>query len=97
MAMVFCCSTSLLLKLLPSCVLPLLPAILVFRLVPRNLGFTLPHWNVEVTMLNVAVPLIVAGIVYGVGLLMLCWLLRIDEVAVVLGRFLRHRKRSAER
>ena len=84
-----------LLKLIPACGLPLVPAILIFRVIPRNLNFTLPHWNVEITTLNVAAPLIAAGFVYGVCLLALCWLFRIDEAAVVLGRILHRRKRSA--
>ena len=83
-----------LLKLIPACGLPLIPAILVFRVIPRNLDFTLPHWNVEVTTLNVAAPLVAAGVVYGICLLALCRAFRIDEVAVVLGRILHRGKRG---
>ena len=55
----------------------------------------LPHWNVEVTTLNVAAPLVAAGLVYGVGLLALCRLFRIEEAMLVLGRILHRKKRSA--
>ena len=93
-----------LLKLLLACTLSLLPAFLVFRTVPRNMAFTLPHWNIEVATLNNAVPLISAGFVYGICLLALCWLFRIEETAVVMGRILRkkvypgilYRKKSCE-
>ena len=83
-----------LLRLIPACVLPLIPSILVFRAIPRNLDFTLPYWDIPVSKLNVAAPLASAGIVYGIGLLALCLLFRIDEIGVVLGRFLHRRKRS---
>ena len=82
--------------MIPACGLPLIPAILIFRAIPRNLNFTLPHWNVEITTLNVAAPLVAAGFVYGACLLALCWLFRIDEAAVVLGRILHRRKRSSK-
>ena len=84
-----------LLRLIPACGLPLIPAILIFRVIPRNLNFTLPHWNIEITTLNVAAPLVAAGFVYGACLLALCWLFRIDEAAVVLGRILHRRKKRA--
>ena len=84
-----------LLRLIPACGLPLVPAILVFRVIPRNLEFTLPYWNVEITTLNVAAPLIAAGFLYGGCLLALCWLFRIEEAAVVLGRILHRGKKRA--
>ena len=85
-----------LLRLIPACGLPLIPAVLISRVIPRNLEFTLPYWNVEVTTLNVAVPLVTAGFVYGVGLLALCCLFRLEETMLVLGRILhRGKKRSA--
>ena len=83
-----------LLKLVPVCVLPLVPAILIFRVIPRNLDFTLPYWNVSVSKLNVATPLLSAGIVYGVCLLALCWFFRIDEAGVVISKFMRRGRRS---
>ena len=83
-----------LLRLVPACVLPLVPAVLIFRAIPRNLEFTIPYWEVSVSKLNVLVPLAAAGIVYGLGLLVLCWILRIEEVGVVLNRFARRGKRS---
>ncbi len=84
-----------LLRLVPACGLPLIPAVLISRAIPRNLEFTLPHWNAEVTTLNVAAPLVAAGLVYGVGLLALCRLFRIEEAMLVLGRILHRKKRSA--
>ena len=84
-----------LLKLVPACCLPLIPSILVFRAVPHDLEFTLPHWNVEITTLNVAVPLIAAGLVYGIGLLVFCRLFRIEEVTLVWGRILHRGKKRA--
>ena len=83
-----------LLRLVPACVLPLVPAVLVFRAIPRNLEFTIPYWEVSVSKLNVLVPLAAAGIAYGLGLLALCWLFRIEEIGVVLNRFARRGKRS---
>lgn len=84
-----------LLRLIPACGLPLIPAVLVSRMIPRNLEFTLPYWNVEVTTLNVAAPLIAAGFVYGIGLLVLCGVFRIEEMMLVWGRILHRGKRSA--
>lgn len=84
-----------LLRLVPACVLPLIPAILVFRAIPRKLDFTLPYWNIQVSKLNVAAPLLSAGIVYGLCLLALCWLFRIDEAAMVLHKFMRRRSGRA--
>lgn len=87
-----------LLKLVPACVLPLIPAILIFRLivnpVPSGLYVAVPHWEVIKLKLNFLIPLLAAGIVYGVCLLALCWLLRIDEASVVLGKFMRKGRRS---
>ena len=83
-----------LLRLVPACVLPLVPAVLAFRAIPRNLEFTIPYWEVSVSKLNVLVPLAAAGIAYGLGLLVLCWILRIEEIGVVLNRFARRGKRS---
>ena len=86
-----------LLRLIPACGLPLIPAVLIARAIPRNLEFTLPHWNVEITTLNVAAPLVAAGFVYGVGLLALCWVFRIEEAMLVWGRILhRGRKRAGQ-
>ena len=82
-------------RLIPACGLPLVPAILISRVIPRNLEFTLPYWNVEITTLNVAAPLVAAGFVYGIGLRALCWLVRLEEATLVLGRILHRRKRSA--
>lgn len=84
-----------LLKLVPACVLPLIPAILVFRLVviPDSLDLSmLPYGELLKTKLTVGVPLLAAGAVYGLFLLALCLGFRIDETAVVLGRFLRRRR-----
>lgn len=83
-------------RLVPACVLPLIPAILIFRAIPRKLDFTLPYWNIQVSKLNVAAPLLSAGIVYGLCLLALCWLFRIDEAAMVLHKFMRRRSGSAK-
>lgn len=86
-----------LLKLLPACVLPLIPAYFVFRAVsiPDGLYVAVPYWDAMKPKLNVALPLLSAGAVYGVGLLALCWLLRIDEAAMALNKFMR-RRRAAE-
>jgi putative peptidoglycan lipid II flippase len=87
-----------LLRLIPACVLPLVPAVFVFRrtVIPGDLDFSmLPHGELLKMKLAAGVPLLTAGIVYGVGLLALCWLFRIDEVGVVLGRFLRRKRRAA--
>jgi putative peptidoglycan lipid II flippase len=87
-----------LLKLIPACGLPLIPAFLIFRLIviPDGLDLSmLPHGDLLKMKLTVGVPLLAAGIVYGIGLLALCMLFRIDETGAVLGRFLRRKKRSA--
>ena len=84
-----------LLRLVPACILPLIPAILVFRLVviPDSLDLSmLPYGNLLKMKLCVGTPLLAAGIVYGVCLLALCRLFRIDETGVILGRFLRRRQ-----
>ena len=86
-----------LLKLIPACGLPLIPAFLIFRLIviPDGLDLSmLPHGDLLKMKLAVGVPLIAAGIVYGIGLLALCMLFRIDETGAVLGKFLRRVKRS---
>ena len=67
---------------------------MVFRVIPRNLDFTLPLANIPVTKLNVLIPLAAAGVVYGLGLLGLCLVFRIEEAAVALSRFARRGKRS---
>ncbi len=87
-----------LLKLIPACGLPLIPAFLIFRLIviPDGLDLSmLPHGDLLKMKLTVGVPLIAAGIVYGIGLLALCMLFRIDETGAVLGKFMRRKKRSA--
>ncbi len=87
-----------LLKLIPACGLPLIPAVLVLRVIviPDGLDLSmLPYGNLLKMKLAVGVPLLAAGIVYGIGLLALCMLFRIDETGAVLGRFLRRKKRSA--
>ena len=86
-----------LLKLVPACVLPLIPAILVFRLIviPGDLDLSmLPYGNILKSKLTVGVPLLTAGIVYGLCLLAFCWLFRIDETAIVLQKFLRRGRRG---
>ena len=40
-------------------------------------------------------PLISAGIIYGIGLLVLCWVFRIEEAMLVWGRILHRKKRSS--
>lgn len=87
-----------LLKLVPACVLPLIPAVLVFRLVviPGDLDLSmLPYGELLKTKLTAGVPLLAAGAVYGLFLLALCLGFRIEETGAVLGRFLRRRKRSS--
>ena len=87
-----------LLKLVPACVLPLIPAALVFRLVviPGDLDLSmLPYGELLKTKLTAGVPLLAAGAVYGLFLLALCLGFRIEETGAVLGRFLRRRKRSS--
>ena len=87
-----------LLKLIPACGLPLIPASLIFRLIviPDGLDLSmLPHGDLLKMKLTVGVPLLAAGIVYGIGLLALCWLFRIDEIGAVLGKFMRKQKRSS--
>ena len=84
-----------LLRLIPACGLPLVPAVLIARAIPRNLEFTLPYLDVKITTLNVAAPLVAAGFVYGACLLALCWIFRIEEAAVVLGRILHRGKKRA--
>jgi putative peptidoglycan lipid II flippase len=86
-----------LLKLLPACVLPLIPAYFVFRAVaiPDGLYVAVPYWDAMKPKLNVVLPLLTAGAVYGVGLLALCWLLRIDEAAMVLHKIMRRRSRAS--
>ena len=84
-----------LLRLVPACVLPLIPAILISRVIviPGDLDLSmLPHGSLLKSKLVVGAPLMAAGIVYGIGLLALSWLFRIDEVGVILGRFLRRRR-----
>ena len=87
-----------LLKLIPACGLPLIPAVLILRLivnpVPDGLYVAVPYWEVIKVKLNILLPLLAAGIVYGIGLLALCWLFRIDEIGAVLGKFMRKLKRS---
>ena len=87
-----------LLKLIPACVLPLIPAVLILRLivnpVPDGLDIPVPHWEIVKTKLNVLIPLAAAGVVYGLGLLGLCLVFRIEEAAVTLSRFARRGKRS---
>ena len=86
-----------LLRLVPACGLPLIPAILIFRVVaiPDGLYVAVPYWEIIKPKLNVVLPLLSAGTVYGLGLLALCWILRIDEAAMVLHKFMRRGKRSA--
>ena len=86
-----------LLKLIPACGLPLIPAVLVLRVIviPDGLDFSmLPYGDLLKMKLAVGVPLLAAGIVYGIGLLALCRLFRIDEIGAVLGKFLRKVKHS---
>ena len=84
-----------LLRLVPACGLPLIPAYLAFRFCPRGMEFTLPYLEIPVTKLNVLIPLAAAGAAYGLGLLALCLAFRIDEAGVVLSRFARRgRKKS---
>ena len=88
-----------LLKLIPACILPLIPAYLVFRLnmIPGDLDLSmLPHGDLLKSKLVVGAPLLAAGIVYGVGLLALCWIFRIEEIGVVLNKFIRRGKRAAK-
>ena len=87
-----------LLKLVPACVLPLIPAILVSRLVviPGDLDLSMvPYGAILNSKLTVGIPLLAAGAVYGLCLLALCWILRIDEAAMVLHRFMRRRSSKA--
>lgn len=65
-----------LLRLLPACLLPLLPAWRVFRLVA-------PHG------LHVFLPLLAAGLTYGAGLVLLAALFRLEEIRFVWNRFFR--------
>ena len=87
-----------LLKLVPACLLPLIPAILIFRTVaiPGDLDFSmLPYGDILKSKLMVGVPLMSAGVVYGIFLLALCWLLRIEETTTVMRRFMRRGRRNA--
>ncbi len=87
-----------LLRLIPACVLPLIPAVLVFRLIviPGDPDLSmLPYGDVLKSKLIVGIPLMSAGIVYGLCLIVLCWIIRIDEVSMVLHKFMRRRSAKA--
>ena len=55
----------------------------------------LPYGNILKSKLIVGIPLMSAGIVYGLCLLALCRIFRIDEAAMVLNRFMRRRSAKA--